>query len=358
MKEKDEKKEKDSPQAELLRRFKANPLVFIGTFLVLVIVIVAFVFVPAIVPAGGGGQELNFGSYNGIPIAYVPGNYLAQTRENIAWNYQNYYRSLGLAGMPLPEMRIWQQAFEETVVHTAILDEMNRAGYTTPTAVVDKTVAELPQFQENGVFSSARYRAMDKTSQLALWRQVQEEIAVDYYRNDITGIKTSAKEIAFIARMGAAQRNFDMIAFSLRDYPEEKIQAYMDAHQDLFAVSHLSQVTFLSSEREARQVLESVKDGTSTFEDAARTHSKDGYADKGGDAGIRLAYEFTLLVPNEEDRNALLALGKAEISSLFKGHQVIPDFAYNRGVSGGPGPGSFFGSEKGPSVLFVDGAFD
>jgi hypothetical protein len=309
----------DSARSELVRRFKANPLVFIGTVIVLIIVIVAFVFVPAIVPSAGGfGQDLSFGSYNKIPITYVPGNYFAQTREQILWNYQNYYRSVGLAGMPLPEMRIWQQAFEETVVHIASLDEMKRAGYTAPAKVVDRKVAELPQFQENGVFSVARYRAMDKTSRMSLWREVQEEIAEEYYRNDITKVKISSKETAFITAMGSTQRNFDMVSFPIQNYPEAEIKIYLEANKDFFLAVNLSQITILSGEREARQVLASVQDGTSTFEDAARTHSKDGYAEKGGDSGIRMAYEFTILVPDEADRDALMKLAKGELSGLIK----------------------------------------
>ncbi|MDR0568973.1 MAG: SurA N-terminal domain-containing protein [Spirochaetaceae bacterium] len=309
----------DSATSELVRRFKANPLVFIGTVVVLVIVIVAFVFVPAIVPSAGGfGGDLSFGSYNNIPIAYAPGNYLAQTREQILWNYQNYYRSLGLAGMPLPEKRIWQQAFEETVVHTAILDEMKRAGYTAPAKIVDRKVAELPQFQENGVFSVARYRALNQTDRMSLWRQMQESLAEDHYRNDVTGVKISSKETAFITAMGSRQRNFDMVSFSLRDYPETEIKTYMDANVQLFSAARLSQITLLSSEREARQVLSSIQDGTITFEDAARTHSKDSYAEKGGDSGVRMSYEFTVFIPDAQERDALMKLGKGELSGLVK----------------------------------------
>ncbi|MDR2397631.1 MAG: peptidylprolyl isomerase, partial [Spirochaetaceae bacterium] len=54
----------DAPAAEFLRRFKTHPFLFLGTIIVLVIVIVAFVFVPAIVPSAGAQVDLSFGSYN------------------------------------------------------------------------------------------------------------------------------------------------------------------------------------------------------------------------------------------------------------------------------------------------------
>jgi hypothetical protein len=301
--------------SELAHRFKANPLVFIGTIIVLVIVIVAFVFVPAIVPSAGGLRgELSFGSYDKIPITYVPGNYFAQMREAIAQYQQS---SVNDSNYQMVNYQIWRQAFEEAVIHTAILDEMKKVGYTAPEETVDRRVAELPQFWENGVFSSAKYRQLDNTSRMSLWRQIQESIADEYYRADITELKVSAKEASFMSNMAAVQRTFDMAVFSLRDYPDTEISAYAAANADLFRVIHLSRITINSSEREARQILNSIQEGTTTFEEAARTHSQDGYADRGGDMGIKMAYELMFEAPDEA-RESLVKLVKGELSALVK----------------------------------------
>lgn len=303
----------DSFQAELIRRFKTNPLIFIGTFVVLVIVIVAFVFVPAMVPSTGGlGVDLSFGSYNKIPITYVPGNYFSQIRETLARDQdpaqgqsfvQNY--------------EVWRRAFDETVVHTAILDEMKQAGYMAPPDAVDRKMTQLPRFQENGVFSMALYRALDKQSRMALWRQVQESIIEGYYREDITKPRISSKEASFISAIGSPQRTFALASFSLQNYPETEINAYALAHPELFQVTHLSQITITNSEREAQQVRASIQEGTTTFEDAARTHSQDAYAEKGGDMGMRMSYEFSD-VPEGTERNALMKLVKGDLSPLIK----------------------------------------
>ena len=152
--------------ADLMRRFKTHPFLFIGTIIVLVIVIVAFVFVPAIVPSAGASVDLSFGSYNKIPLTYVPGNYFSQIREMIA----QYRQPSEDTNYQLASYQIWREAFEETVIHTAILEEMNQAGYKVPPEVVDREVAQLPQFQENGRFSTSKYRALDDTSRITLWR--------------------------------------------------------------------------------------------------------------------------------------------------------------------------------------------
>jgi hypothetical protein len=306
-----------SAKSEFIQRFKTNPFIFIGTIVILVIVVVAFVLVPAIVPEVGFGAmtDLNFGAYDKIPITYVPGNYFARVVENMARYMQS---SLNDGNYQMVEYQIWRGAFEETVVHTGILQEMRRAGYTAPQEVVDREVAQLPQFQENGRFSAARYRMLDNTTRMALWRDVQESIAEEQYRSDINNLRISSQEEAFIAAMAKKERRFDMVAFPLDTYPDAEILAYAAANPDLFRVTHLSKLTVNASEREAQQVLASIQDGTMTFEDAARTHSQDTYAERGGDMGIKMAYELTVEVPDAQERAAVIAVPRESYSAIVK----------------------------------------
>jgi hypothetical protein len=304
-----------SVKSEFIKRFKAKPLTFIGTLVILVIVIVAFVLVPAFAPETMGMQaDLTFGRYNKKPINYVPNNYFAQVYSN----YINVYQSMGLEITGSDNFDIWRQAFEEAVVHTAILDTMEEAGYKAPPEVVDRRVAELPQFQENGRFSSALYRSMDNTSRLDLWRNVQNSIAEGYYRRDLRGLRVSSGEIEFIGLISSPVRSFDMVSFSLSDYPESEIKAYGDANADRFRVTHLSRITVTSGEREAAGILRTIQEGSSTFEDAAREHSTDGYAERGGDMGIKLAWELDVEAPEAADRETLLNLERGAYSGVIK----------------------------------------
>jgi hypothetical protein len=306
----------DSTKAELIRRYKANPFLFIGTLVILVIVIVAFVFVPAIVPSAGGmSADLNFGSYNKIPINFVPGNYFSQVQQSIAQNRQN---SMDDSNYQMMSYQIWREAFEETVVHTGILDEMKHAGFVAPADAVDREMALLPIFQENGRFSTARYRSMLSNERMALWRQVQDSIASNHYREDLTGLRIPSTESAFVGAMGSPQRTFDLAAFNLNNYPEPELKGYVESNVRLFDVTHLSRITINSSEREARQVLTSIQNGTTTFEDAAKTNSQDSYADRSGDMGIKMAYELVTEISEEADRTAVLNLAKGDTSPIYK----------------------------------------
>jgi parvulin-like peptidyl-prolyl isomerase len=306
--------EDDSSKSEIIRRFKANPFIFIGTIVVLIIVIVAFVFVPAIVPnAGGATADLNFGAYDKIPITYVPGNYFAQVQSSL----ESYQRSsINESNAQYMNYQIWRAAFDETVVRTAILQEMKKAGYTVPKEVIDREVAL--QFMDNGRFSAALYRQVDTTTRLSLRRQAQDRIAEEYYLADVEGLLKPAAEKAFIGSMGTQLRSFEGAAFSIYNYPEAEITSYAAENPALFRTTHLSRITINSGELEARQVLASIQDGTSTFEDAAKTHSQDSYAEKGGDIGVKLAFELSSEGLDTQQQEQLSGLARGSYSDILK----------------------------------------
>jgi len=311
-----EKKIHDESESEMLRRFKSHPFIFIGTFVVLIIIIVAFVLVPAIVPEYGrrSNVDLTFGYYDKVPITYVPGNYFAQYYEMVSRYRQNANSdNYGYIGY-----QIWRESYEAAAVHTAVLQEMKKAGYTAPVKKVDREVAALPQFQENGRFSSTLYNRMDNNSRLSLWRQVQEEIAEKHFNSDVNGLLKPGAEAEFIGKMEALQRSFKMAVFDVDAYPNEEYEAYAREHSDLFRSARLSMITVSSSEREARQVLDAIKNGETTFEDAAKAHSKDMYADKGGDMGMKMFHELSMDIPEEETRGIVISLAKGDYSDVIK----------------------------------------
>jgi len=312
-----EKKTHEETDSEMLHRFKAHPFIFIGTFIVLIIIIVAFVLVPAIVPEYGrrSSVDLTFGYYDKVPIAYVPGNYFAQYYEMIR-NYRQ--QNTDSENYTYMEYQNWRESFEEAAIHTAILQEMKKAGYTAPKKKVNREVAKLPQFWENGKFSRALYNRMDKNSQLAQLRQMEEEIAVKHFRSDVTGLLKPDAEAEFIGRMEAIQRSFKMTVFNVDAFPEEEYEAYAREHSNLFRGARLSMITISSNEREARQVLDSIKNGETTFEDAARAHSKDIYADRGGDMGMKMFHELSVDIPEDETREIVISLAKGDYSNVIK----------------------------------------
>jgi hypothetical protein len=310
-----DKKTPEKTDSELMRRFKSNPALVIGTFVVLTIVIIAFVLVPAMAPSGGGNMDLTFGYYDKIPITYVPGNYFAQTQNRVSSYRQSTMDSNNFADS---NRQIWREAYEFAAVHTAILLEMHKSGYTAPEKSVDREVARLPQFQDNGRFSPALYRQMDDNQRLSLWRQTQEELTKDHFLADVAGLLKPTAEAELISSMAATQRYFDMAVFSVDDYPETEYESVIREQPEQFRTIHLSVITIHSGEREAQKVLSSIKNGETTFEDAARAFSQDRYADRGGDMGVWMFYELGFVISEESGREKVIALAKGEYSEVLK----------------------------------------
>ena len=302
-------------ESEIARKFKQNPGLYVGSVVILVLVTVVFLAGDLLSPRGSD-YENTYGYYDKVPISIVPNNMFHQTLGN----YIQYYQSQGhdMSNQWIAA-QIWRQAYEAAVVHTAILKLMNRSNYHVPEKTVDKRVAQLPEFQENGRFSPTLYNRMKETDRLAKWRQTQEEIVKNLYFSDYyDGMLMTNAEAEFIGSLASPERNFQVVSFSVEDYPESEFISYGEANAHLFDSIHLSRITVTASEREAKKILDTIQSGTITFEDAARAHSQDGFADRGGDMGTRYNFDLERDIPSSEDRDAVLNLRQGELSSVIK----------------------------------------
>jgi len=109
-----------------------------------------------------------------------------------------------------------------------------------------------------------------------------------------------------------------MVSFPVESYPETEFMAYAQQNADLFRTIHLSKITVNTNEREARRILDTIKNGTSTFEDAARAQSQDGYADRGGDMGSRYAFDLDSDIPNSQVRESIFSIRRGELSDVIQ----------------------------------------
>jgi hypothetical protein len=302
--------QKESGSAELIRRFKERPLLFGGTVVILIIVIVAFVFVPAMTGPGTDGEgSLTFGYYKGVPINYVPDNYfgrsLMEAEQMLRYGVGNEYS-------------MWETAFFRTMMHIAILEEMRIAGYSPPTEEINKKVAALPDFQEDGRFSIVKYRRYDKNRLSTLWRTEEEDYIQEQYTKNINKLRVSSLEKNFMENMGSPTRSFDMAVFPRSDFPDAEVAIFAASNPAPFKMVHLSRVTVTSSEREAQQLLESVQSGRSVFEDTARNQSQDFYKEQGGDMGIKMAWEIYRDIPDTAERESVVSLSRGAYSGVVK----------------------------------------
>ncbi|MCL2138308.1 MAG: SurA N-terminal domain-containing protein [Treponema sp.] len=316
MAKKKKKSTEDDASGSLLSRFLKNPLKFIGIFIIVALIIVMFVLPSTSSFSCAGSQYPTFGSYDNDPISYEPGNYFAQYYSMA----ENYYRdSLNSDNYSFMQYRIFREAFEATVIHKAILREMELAGYSVPVEIVDREIAKLPDFQENGRFSPAIYRSMDNNARTSLWENKKEEMIKGNFLSDVFRLGNPPGEAEFIANTAKVERSFEMAVFPVNDYPDSEYMAFAEENPELFRSGHFFIITVNSSSaRDARNILEFIQSGEMSMEDGARIHSSDEYSDKGGDMGIKMAYELNNIITEEADRNKIINLQKDTYSDVVK----------------------------------------
>jgi len=294
-----------------------NPFVYVGTIILLVITIVAFVFIPSLGGSyGSAGGAPKFGSWNGKPITYTSGSYFASQVSQI----NEYLKQQGLSeqNFQLYAYQVWRMAFQSTAIRAGIVDTVQRAGYKVTDKGIDEAIAQLDQFKVDGAFSIEKYNALAMAARMSLRDSTKEDLVVRRYYEDLYTISPSTAEMAFVAAMPKAQRSIAYATIPLSSYPNEEVAAWGQKNADLFKTYGVSRITVTSSEADAKKVLKQVRDNKLSFEDAAKSHSQDAYADKGGDAGNVLAYTFEQGFLKKEDAAKVLALPKGDVSDVFK----------------------------------------
>ena len=302
------------------KRHTTHPLLYGGTIVVLVIVVVAFVLVGPSGPmrAGQGGSgSLVFGSYDGHEITYYPGSYFAQQRDAIA----NQVKNSGNQDPVALAQSVWYQAFLATAQHVAILATAAKAGLVVTDDAVDKALLSYPGYlDENGKFSEARYNAASSSDKASTRKLMRENLIQSQVLTDIGGgIRQGSKETDFVSSMFKDERSFSFVSWPFTSFPTDEVRKYGEANKSRFQKIKLSRILVKSSESEAQQIRRKIVDKTSTFEELAKTYSKDAFADKGGDMGWRYAYDLESDFEAKDTAQKVLGLKNGEVSDVLKG---------------------------------------
>ncbi|PKL26484.1 MAG: hypothetical protein CVV47_00705 [Spirochaetae bacterium HGW-Spirochaetae-3] len=298
-------------------RHKGNSFVYIGTVVLLVITVLAFVFVPAMGSMGSDdGNGLTFGSWNGKSISFVQGGYFSTQVQQIKAQYESQgYKD---TGDQFFAYQVWRRAFENTAIHLALLDYAAKAGIKVSDSYIDLKIIENQAFQDNGTFSKRKYREASNSYKLSLRKEIESATLKGRYVSDAVSFVPSKAETAFLKSMAQSQRIIEYVAIPFSAYPDEERIAFARANPAAFRRIRLSKVTISSSTKEAEQVLAKIRSGSLSFEDAAKNYSKDSYASKGGDIGSRYVWELKGDLKNATDLDAVLALPKGEISAVYE----------------------------------------
>lgn len=294
----------------------SNKFVYYGTIVIFVISALAFIVAPSLGNGSSSGDKFVFGTWNGKEIGYAQGGYFASQVEQV--KSQLEAQGYSDTGDQFFAYQVWRRAFENTVLHTALLDFARSSGMAVSPSYLDKAMARNEAFQENGAFSRRRYRDASAAYKATIRTGILETTLKDRYVADAVSVVPSSAESAFIKAMGGSERIVEYVAFPFTAYPDSERLAYAQANPASFRRLSLSRITVTSSLKDAQVVLDRIRSGALSFEDAAKNHSKDAYATKGGDMGQRYAWELKGDFKDAASLDALLALPVGEISPVYE----------------------------------------
>ena len=303
------------------KRKQLHPALYGFSIVVLVVIVVTFVAAGPGGPmsrggAGGSGYSV-FGSYDGKEISYYQGSYFAQERDRLA----NQVRNDASKDTRATAQMVWYQAFINTAEHVAILLQAERAGVQISEDAVDKALLAYPGYlDENGKFSETRYRATSASDHEATRKLNRESMKSNIFVSDLmSGVKNGPQELEFIKAMAGAERSFTFVSWPFASFPVEQVRTYGQSNAPRFVKIKLSRILVKSGESQATEIRKKILDKTSTFEELAKTYSKDDYADKGGDMGWRYAYDVEADFGSKDVAQKVLTLKTGELTDVLKG---------------------------------------
>ena len=269
-----------------------------------------------------------------------------------------------------PEVR--QSVLDGLVQQHLLVMEANRVGINLPDTLLASIIAEIPEFQQDGKFSQARYesmiRAQDMTPAVFEHRLRQNLVIQQLFEGLSHGVAVPRISEEMVARLAEQQREISLAMLTPEQYMIQlkvdpaDVKAYYDKHREEFLVPEQARLDYvvlsadelqqqmvvsdeevkkyydehsaqyneaeqrrashiLIAERtQAERILKEIKQNPARFEDLAKQHSKDpGSAAQGGDLGF-----FTRGAMVKPFEDAAFGMKGGEISGL-----VQSDFGFH-----------------------------
>ena len=309
------KKKSAEEKTTTAERRKRHPLLYVFSLIILFIIVVTFVGGPLLGRLGSRGTIV-FGRYGKEEIEFIPGNYLSRQRDYL---YDQLGTSASTESYEWQAYRVWKGAFDNTVLHTAILLDAKSAGLHISDNRIDETLLTSGPYMVNGQFSEERYKNTTTSERFRFRGLYREELLHQQYLQDAfrAGI-SSSPEADFLKEMASEERSFEYVLFSYLDFPEEEVVSYGEQHNSLFRKTKLSRITIKSSLAEAQTVRQQILDGAATFEDQAKNYSTDAFAEKGGDMGWRTYHSLSADFPDPADLDSLFTLNQDDLSEVYE----------------------------------------
>ncbi|HPB41489.1 MAG TPA: peptidylprolyl isomerase, partial [Sphaerochaeta sp.] len=151
----------------------------------------------------------------------------------------------------------------------------------------------------------------------AIESSIRRNLPYRMVMTDVSTVLASEAEREYVGNMASKVRDFSYLLFDSSLYPDSEAIAYALEHKQLFENIEISIIS-LGSLEDAEEVASSLQSGLYTFEEAAREHSLDMYAQADGYIGT---IPFFAIKPNfryEDEAAALLGAASGSIVGPFE----------------------------------------
>jgi hypothetical protein len=294
-----------------------HPFLWVFSIVILVIIVVTFIGGP-LLTGFGQSNRIIFGRWDGKPIEYREDNYFARQRDMLAERYQAMFQQVDDTNIEWQLYQIWNSAFEQTVVHTAILDQAERSGLRVSDNAVDRALTYYPGYQRDGRFNPEVYRNTPNSEKVSVRNYYKASLIHQQWVEDVFGTRTSSMEEEFLIAMSSPERSFSYVIWELDSFPVDQVEAFAMDQKELFSEGNFSRISLGSDKKSAEAVYEQLQSGSSSFEEVAQNHSSDIYAEKGGEMGYVMRYALQSDITREEDLDAVFNLEPGAYSDLVE----------------------------------------
>jgi parvulin-like peptidyl-prolyl isomerase len=281
---------------------------------ILLLIAISFVAAPAIeaIVGGSNSNEIVFGSYDGEDIAYSMDSYFYDQYQY----YGQQYQSDTNTDSNLALYQIWSQAFNSTVIYTAITEMAENVGIRSTEKTINEAIINSGYYNVDDMFNVETYNNTSAEQKAAIRKEVVRAIPYQTVLNDVQSVLTSTNEAKYVSAMADDTRSFKYVAFDYTTYPKELTAQYALTNPQLFSMIDLS-VLSLSNEEDATAALTAINDGTS-FEDEAIAASVDSYASNGGVIGSVPYYAIKANFKNVDESMNVLQASEGDIVGPYE----------------------------------------
>jgi peptidyl-prolyl cis-trans isomerase D len=314
---------KAEKKTEQEKRLERHPAIFAISFIILVVVIISFIFYGSMGRMGSGfTSQYTFGKYGSKEISLMRG-------QRVPLNYytsklDTYSNEMNQAKQSQQDQSryYWRQAFNDTAYHYGVLDLAKANGYMVSKDRIIDAMQDFPIFKDrNGDFSEAEYKKTSPMERTQVTSLLEEQLIHKEFIDDVLFSQNmSSKEVNFYKSMASAERKFNFVSFKYVDFPEDKVIEYGKTNLQKFKKIRLSRILLVGkSQHEAEDIQNRYNLKEKSFEDLAKTYSKDIYAEKGGNMEWQYYYQINVFIESADSVKKIFALKKDEVTLIKNG---------------------------------------